>query len=186
MDKPMFAVAFSPDGKTLAATGADGIGYLWKREGNTFDSPRVLYSDGGTLGQISFSPDGRRVVATARANGTAVVTPLVMDARQLEVDGSGEGLFGVAFSPDSRYLLTASKSSNIARLLAIDDTPSSLITELPDLIKTDVLISSGIQQVSDTQLNQTECSILRKMQIPIFDVIPWENAFCPYPFLWRG
>ena len=25
----MFAVAFSPDGKTLAATGADGVSYLW-------------------------------------------------------------------------------------------------------------------------------------------------------------
>ena len=187
-NKPMFAVAFSPDGKTLAATGAGGNGYLWKREGDIFDNPpKVLLSAGGTLGQISFSPDGRRVVATASSDGTAVVTPLTMDTLQSEMDGNGQGLFGVAFSPDSRYLLTASHLSNTVRLLEIDDAQAWKLAPLPDLIRKQVLISRGVERVSRMQLDKAECTIFQKMQIPIFNVIQWDNPLvCPYPFLGAG
>jgi hypothetical protein len=111
-----------------------------------------------------------------------------MDARQLEMDGSGQGLFGVAFSRDSQYLLTASNLSNTIRLLEIDDTQSWRSAQLPDLVKREVLISRGTQQVSGMRLDLAECSILREMKIPIFNVIKWDNDLlvCPYPFLGAG
>jgi WD40 repeat protein len=184
LGKPMFAVAFSPDGKTLAATGADGVGYLWNRDGKTFSLPTVLLSHDGTLGQISFSPNGQMVVATADATGTAFVTSIKMDARGLKLDGTGQGLFGVAFSPDSKYLLTGSNLLNTVRLLAIESD------QLWDVTNRDELISLGVQRVAGMQLDQTECGILREMDIPIFNIINWDakdmDLVCPFPFLGKG
>ena len=182
LGKPMFAVAFSPDGKTLAATGADGVSYLWTMDGKTFSSPTVLLSHGGTLGQISFSPDGQMVVATAGATGTAFVTALKMNARGLALDGSGQSLFGVAFSPDSKYLLTGSNLLNTVRLLEIDSH------QLWDVTNRDELISLGVKRVTGMQLDPTECSVLREMEIPIFNI--WDTKdmelVCPFPFLGPG
>ena len=182
LGKPMFAVAFSPDGKTLAATGADGVSYLWTMDGKTFSSPTVLLSHGGTLGQISFSPDGQMVVATAGATGTAFVTALKMNARGLALDGSGQSLFGVAFSPDLKYLLTGSNLLNTVRLLEIDSH------QLWDVTNRDELISLGVKRVTGMQLDPTECSVLREMEIPIFNI--WDTKdmelVCPFPFLGPG
>jgi hypothetical protein len=95
-------------------------------------------------------------------------------------------LFGVAFSPDSKYLLTGSNLWNIARLLAIDRD------QLGGLTGRDKLISLGVQRISGTQLNQgkstetdDECSKLRMMEIPIFKIAEWDDAalVCPFPFL---
>ena len=184
LGKPMFAVAFSPDGKTLAATGADGVGYLWQMDGQLFSSPTVLLSQGGTLGQISFSPNGQMVVATAGATGTAFVTALKMNARGFALDGIGQGLFGVAFSPDSKYLLTGSNLLNTVRLLEIDSH------QLWDVTNRDELISLGVQRVAGMQLDPMECGVLREMEIPIFNILKWDakdmDLVCPYPFLGSG
>src|SRR5262249_40075250 len=107
--KPMYAVAFSPDGQTLAATGAEGIGYLWDVEaGERFNLRTELSPQGGMVGQISFSPNGEMVVATARLDGTAIVTDVKSGDPRLVLEGTGQALFGVAFSPDSKHLLTGS------------------------------------------------------------------------------
>jgi WD40 repeat protein len=184
LGKPMFAVAFSPDGKTIAATGADGVGYLWKWDGKAFSSPTVLLSRGGMLGQLSFSPNGQMVVATAGATGTAFVTALKMEARGLALDGSGQGLFGVAFSPDSKYLLTGSNLLNTVRLLEIDSH------QLWDVTNRDELISMGVKRVAGMQLDPAECGVLREMEIPIFNILKWDAKdmalVCPFPFLGPG
>jgi len=187
---PMFAVAFSPDGKTLAATGAQGTGYLWNVEAQEKFTLRndKLRSEGGTVGQISFSPNGEMVVATARRDGTAIVTDVKSGDRHFVLEGAGQGLFGVAFSPDSKYLLTGSNLLNTARLLAIAGD------QLGGVTGRDKLIALGLQRIAGKQLDQgtsdnsdDECSILRKMQIPIFQIAEWDDKdrslVCPFPFL---
>jgi hypothetical protein len=190
--KPMYAVAFSPDGQTLAATGAEGSGYLWDVEaGERFNLRTTLPQQGGTVGQISFSPNGEMVVATARLDGTAIVTDVKSGGRRLVLEGTGQALFGVAFSPDSKYLLTGSNLLNTARLLAID------ADQLGGVAGRDELISRGVQRIAGTQLNQgrsletdDECSILRRMEIPIFKIAEWDDndmaLVCPFPFLGKG
>jgi WD40 repeat protein len=180
LGQPMLAVAFSPDGKTLAATSAEGTGYLWNMDaGERFKRKTdTLPSEGGTVGQISFSPSGEMLVATAGRDGAAVVTFLKGDGRRLKLEGAGQSLFGVAFSPDSKYLLTGSNLSNTIRLLAID------LDQLESVTRSRDLISLGMQRVAGLLLDQKECDILREMQIPIFQIAEWgSSVVCPFPFL---
>src|SRR5262249_7778457 len=64
------AVAFAPDGRTLATVSHDGVARLWD-----VDAARDLAAftwDIGPLKAVAFSPDGLRA-AVSGANGTVVV-----------------------------------------------------------------------------------------------------------------
>jgi WD40 repeat protein len=58
------AVAFSPDGKTLAAVGNDRL-YLWTV--STQELKFALRGHGGRVGAVAFSPDGKMVAVGAAA-----------------------------------------------------------------------------------------------------------------------
>jgi tRNA A-37 threonylcarbamoyl transferase component Bud32 len=93
------AVAFSPDGKTVAGAGA-------KVEVETWDvathQPGQRFA-GGTSGKVAFSPDGRYLAACDEENGP---TATIWDARtgkKVRAFGSTTG-YSVAFSPDGKTL----------------------------------------------------------------------------------
>jgi hypothetical protein len=178
--KSMFAVAFSPDGHTLAATGADGSGYLYDMK-----KPQMIVlpsETGGTVGEISFSPNGRMVVGTAGKDGTAFVADANTGELRYRLGGGGPGLFGVAFSADSKYLLTGSNLLPTASLWGVGD-----LEVLP--VDRSALIARGSHHLVQTQLTQEECDLLREMDVPIFKVAEqlWtddeKKASCMLPFL---
>jgi WD40 repeat protein len=67
---PLTAVTFSPDGRWVAAGGADGSTFIWDwRRGNRL---AVLHKHADLIESIAFAPDGRRIL-TASDDRTAKI-----------------------------------------------------------------------------------------------------------------
>jgi WD40 repeat protein len=105
------AVAFTPDGATVAGlgTGFDGSLFsavtLWNSDEGR---GRPLIRSDGKLDAIAFSPDGE-TLATASADSRAVTLWDVSTGRvRSTLDGLQDPVWSVAFSPDGRKLAAAS------------------------------------------------------------------------------
>ena len=103
-------VAFSPDGKLLAAGYGDGYVRLWNPvTGQPVGAPLpVDTGSGGSVFVVAFSPDGK-LLATGDADGTVRLwNPATQQAvgAPLRADPGGD-VIGMAFSPDGKLLATA-------------------------------------------------------------------------------
>jgi len=111
-------VAYSPDGKTLAAGGQDV--QLWDAVRRTPIATRPLPA-GTITNAIAYSPDGD-LIAIARSDGTAwLLNASTLDpiGRPFRMTATGNAE-SVAFSPDSRLLATAADDGTV-RLWSLAD-----------------------------------------------------------------
>ncbi|MFJ8013642.1 helix-turn-helix domain-containing protein [Streptomyces sp. NPDC096339] len=108
-DGPVNAVAFAPDGRTLASAGADGTVRVRETAGH-----RVLasFTVPGRVRAVAFSPDGRTLAATS-ADGPARLWDIAGRRTAAVLPASTSGARAVAFAPDGRTLAVAGPDGTI-------------------------------------------------------------------------
>jgi predicted phosphodiesterase len=101
------SVAFSPDGKILAATG--GVAgqdiRLWDLE--SYDELPPLTGHSNWINSIAFSPDSR-LLASGSVDQTVGLWDLATGRRLLSLTGHTDQVDSVGFSPDGRLLASGS------------------------------------------------------------------------------
>jgi WD40 repeat protein len=109
---PAHAVAFSPDGRTLATAGAyyspkAGSARLWRVATRQLEGA-LLKPDPGEITAVAFSPTNGTIMATAGLDGSARLWD-THTKRQIQWLRAGHltSLTAVAFSPDGKVLATA-------------------------------------------------------------------------------
>jgi hypothetical protein len=100
---PVFDVAFSPDGRTLVAGGADhAVRVLDARSGK---EARRLDGHGGPVWTVVYSPDGRHVLSGGFDKAIRL-WDLVSGREVRRFDGSDDYVRSVCFSRDGKWILS--------------------------------------------------------------------------------
>jgi WD40 repeat protein len=101
-DSVQFAMAFSPDSKTLAVGGCDSL-TIWSREPDGYKI--VLDDEGTTYRCLAFSPDGRSL-ALGGNDHKVRIWDMPSGRERAVLNGHVDVVRTVAFSPDGRRLIS--------------------------------------------------------------------------------
>ncbi|MFQ3662463.1 MAG: hypothetical protein SNJ69_08725 [Chloroflexaceae bacterium] len=114
-DDRVTAIAFAPDGQTLASTSLDGTVRLWRCAGHGHPVALALLRDGNDpLLSVAFSPDGT-LIASGGADRAVRIWRAFDRVRLQTLKGHGGGVEALAFSPDGAMLAAGSRG-RVARM----------------------------------------------------------------------
>jgi len=101
---PVYSVAFSPDGKTIASVSFDNTVRLWDSQSGA--EIRTLTGHAGTVRSVTFSPDSKTVVSA----GDDKIIKLwdSQTGTEIRTLTGNAGTFSVTFSPDGKTIASAS------------------------------------------------------------------------------
>jgi WD40 repeat protein len=101
--EPMSSVAYSPDGRLLAAGDFGGVVYLWNLANRQFLGSLDPEPEVRGLLALAFSPDGA-LIAASEPNGHIALWDVPSRLRLASLVGPEVGVSGLAFSPDGQLL----------------------------------------------------------------------------------
>ncbi len=106
----VFAVAFSPDSKKLAAAGADRAIRVWDVESGKLLATIEDHAD--WILDVAFSPDGKKLASASR-DKTAKVFDVEKKESQVTFPGHAQTVNAVAFTSDGKQVLSAGDDNTI-------------------------------------------------------------------------
>ncbi|MFC1765896.1 protein kinase [Planctomycetota bacterium] len=142
-------VAFSPDGKRIAAcTESDKIVLIDALSGATimtFPGHRSQWGSGTK--SITFSPDGRRI-ASGGLDKTIKVWDALTGALEMTLTGHTGFVWSVAFSPDNRRIVSGSRDETIKVWKAATGALERTLTRHKGDVRSVMFSPDGIRIVS--------------------------------------
>jgi hypothetical protein len=107
------AVAFSPDGKTLASAGSDRTIKLWDAQSG--QERHTLKGHTDEVSSVVFSPDGKTLASGGR-DKTIRLWDAASGQERATLKGHASVVYSVAFSPDGKTLASGSADGTIKSL----------------------------------------------------------------------